>query len=494
MATSKDIQEVKNSASVFVVFGATGDLSGRKIFPSFFELSKNNLLPEKFKIIACARSKLQTSDFRDSLKDSTNPKDQKAWDTFAQKIEYVAADVEKNIDLSKVSEAISNFEDAAKVCPQQIFYMAVSPFIFKESIQNLGKNKLNLGCSRHPKRARIVIEKPFGFDLKSALDLDLELHKLFQEDHIYRIDHFLGKETVQNIFAFRFGNELFEPIWNNAYVDNVQITAAERIGIEHRGEYYDKTGALRDFIQNHLLQLLAITTMEIPEKFDHDHIRNKKLDVIRSIKKLTADEVVTSTVRGQYELYHQEEKVDPKSQTETYAMVRFEIENKRWQGVPFYLRTGKHLEGKVTSIIFSFKEKRHKFFENFWDKSMPNHITLQIQPNEGIGIRLIAKKPGLTTALEPVDMEFCYKTSFNTPQPDAYERLLMDIMTGDQTLFLGDVTESWKLIDPIEEIWQSGKPPLHIYKHGIWGPKAAGDFIAKEGRQWLAPLLTICKI
>ncbi len=494
MATPKDIEDVKKSASVFVIFGATGDLSRRKIFPSFFELSKNSLLPEKFKIIACARSKFTSSDFTDSLKELINPKDPKSWEAFAKKIEYVSADVEKNIDLPKVSAAISKFEDAAQVCPQQIFYMAISPFIFKESIKNLGKNKLNLGCSRHPKRARIVIEKPFGFDLKSALELDAQLHELFEENHIYRIDHFLGKETVQNIFAFRFGNELFEPIWNNLYVDNVQITAAERIGIERRGEYYDKTGALRDFIQNHLLQLLAITTMEMPGKFDHNHIRDKKLEIIKSIKKLTADEVVSSTVRGQYEGYRQEEKVDPNSQTETYAMVKFEIENKRWQGVPFYLRTGKHLEGKVSSIIFSFKEKGHKFFENFWDRSMPNHITLQIQPNEGIGIRLVAKKPGLTTALEPVDMEFCYRTSFDTPQPDAYERLLMDIMIGDQTLFLGDVTESWKLIDPIEEVWQSGKPPLHIYKHGSWGPEAADEFIKKEGSEWLAPLLTICKI
>lgn len=494
MATPKDIADIKKSASVLIVFGATGDLSTKKIFPSLFELFKNNLLPDKFKIVASARTKFQTSEFSKKLRESINPTDQKAWQGFENLIDYVPSDIDQNVDMDKIKNSIWEFEESANVCPQQIFYMAVSPFIFKKAVKNLGKNQLNLGCQKHGKHARVVVEKPFGFDLKSALDLDAELLKYFEDEQIFRIDHFLGKETVQNILAFRFGNEIFEPVWNNQYIDNVQITMAEYVGVEKRGEYYDKTGALRDVIQNHLLQLMSLVTMEMPEKFDHTHIRQKKLEIIKNIKKMTPEEVIASTVRGQYENYRQEEKIDPKSQTETYAMAKLEIENKRWQGVPFYLRTGKRLEGKVTSIIFSFKERGHKFFENFWEKPMPNHITIQIQPNEGIGIRLVAKKPGLTTALEPVDMEFCYKTSFDTPQPDAYERLLMDIMIGDQTLFLGQVADSWKIIDPIEEVWQNGKPNMATYKPGSWGPKEAEDLIEKDKRTWLAPLLTICKI
>ncbi|KKR51164.1 MAG: Glucose-6-phosphate 1-dehydrogenase [Candidatus Curtissbacteria bacterium GW2011_GWA1_40_16] len=494
MATPKDIEDIKKSASVLIIFGATGDLSTKKIFPSLFELFKNNLLPEKFKIVAAARSKFKTSDFTSRLKENLNPSDKKAWQGFEKLIDYVSSDIEKNQDLDKIKGAISKFEQSANVCPQQIFYMAVSPFIFKRAVENLGKNKLNLGCQMHSKRARVVVEKPFGFNLKSALDLDTALFKYFEDGQIFRIDHFLGKETVQNILAFRFGNEIFEPVWNNQYIDNVQITMAEYVGVEKRGEYYDKTGALRDVIQNHLLQLMSLVTMEMPEKFDHTNIRRKKLEIIKSVKKLTPEEVISSTVRGQYEGYLNEEKINPKSQTETFAMAKLAIENKRWQGVPFYLRTGKRLEGKASSIIFSFKERGHRFLENFWEKPMPNHITLQIQPNEGIGIRLAAKKPGLTTTLEPVDMEFCYRTSFDTPQPDAYERLLMDVMTGDQTLFLGQVADSWKIIDPIEEVWQNGKPPLHSYKPGSWGPKEADDLVEKDGRKWLAPLLTICKI
>src|SRR3989344_4147627 len=452
MATPQDIADVKNSASVFIIFGATGDLAKRKIFPSFWELSKNGFLPDKFKIIASARTKFATPDFLKNLKESLDDvKDKKAWELFSSKIEYIASDVDQSVGLENIESATQEFENHTNICSQQILYLAISPFIIEQAIENLGKSKLNLGCQKHGKHARVVIEKPFGFDLKSAINLDEKLHKYFTETQIYRIDHFLGKETVQNIFAFRFGNELFEPVWNNQYIDHVQITAAEHIGIEKRGEYYDKVGALRDVTQNHLLQLLSLVTMEAPEKFDHAHIRNKKLAIVQNIKRQRTDEIIKSGVRGQYDGYLKEEKIDPKSTTETYAMVKLEIENNRWHGVPFYLRTGKKLTGKVSSIIFSFKEKGHKFFENFWERPMPNHITLQIQPNEGIGIRLVAKKQGLTTSLEPVDMEFCYKTSFDVAQPEAYERLLLDVILGDQSLFISqqEVEASWRIIDPI---------------------------------------------
>ena len=494
MALPKDIEKAKNTPTAFVIFGATGDLSRKKIFPSFFELFKANLLPKHFKIVAAARSQLALSDFVISLKERVQVTDYKAWDKFAKVIDYIPSDVAQNQDLEKITKTLDQYENQIGQCTQRIFYMSISPYIYEEAFTNLGIHKMHLGCRLHNNLAKIVIEKPFGHDLKSAQNLNLILEKFFTEEQIFRIDHYLGKETVQNIFAFRFGNELFEPVWNNKYVDHVQITLAEPAGIGKRGEYYDQAGALRDIVQNHLLQLVSIVTMDAPNRFEQKAIRAKKIEIVKSIKKLTHQDIISHTVRAQYENYREEEKVDSKSQTETYAALKLYIENPRWQGVPFYLRTGKKLAGQVSSIIFQFKEKGHEIFENFWDKPMPNHITLQIQPNEGIGIRLVAKTPGITTSLEPVDMEFCYKTSFDVPQPDAYERLLIDIIVGDQTLFLGQVEESWKIIDPIEEVWAGGKPKLETYKVGSWGPKAADDLIEVDGRKWLTPLLTICKI
>ncbi len=496
MPTQEEIENVKNLPTAFVIFGATGDLATKKIFPSLFELSKSSLLPDKFKIVAAARRELTSEEFNKNLFEKLNPKDKKAWESFAAQIAYFACDVAQNENLDNLVNVLAAFEDQTKACVKRVFYMAISNSIYEKAFENLGKSGLNLGCQIHGSKARIVIEKPFGWDFISARRLNSKLLKYFAEEDIYRIDHYLGKETVQNIFAFRFGNELFEPILNNNYIDHVQITAAEGIGIEKRGEYYDRAGALRDFLQNHLLQLMSLITMEPPQKFDAPSIQERKLEIIKSIKIPTAEEVLKTTVRGQYKGYKDEEKVKPDSQTETYSLVKLFIENQRWHGVPFYIRTGKRLEGKVTSIILELKEKGHVLFENFWERPMPNHITLQIQPNEGIGIRLVAKKPGLSTILEPVDMEFCYKTSFDTPQPDAYERLLLDIILGDQTLFISQqvVEQSWKIIDPIEEVWHSGNPPLEVYKAGTWGPKAADDLIKKDGRKWLAPILSICKL
>ncbi len=486
--------DIKNIPSIFVIFGATGDLSRKKIFPSLFKLYCAKLLPEKFKIIATARSSFTTDEFLDLIAETTPSKDQAKWSSFKSLVEYLPTDIEKKIGLDTLKEKIDAFEDEIGSCSQRIFYMAISPFIYEYAFETLGQYKLNLGCQKHGKLARIVIEKPFGYDYESSQLLNKKLNEYFEEKQIFRIDHFLGKETVQNIFAFRFANEFFEPIWNKNYIDHVQITMAEHVGVERRGEYYDRAGALRDTIQNHLLQLLSIVTMEEPKMFDQTSIRDKKLDVLRSIRRLSEAEVATNTIRGQYEGYKDEEKVDPKSTTETYALAKLFIDNDRWQGVPFYLRTGKKLVGKVTSIIFSLKEPGHPLFDSFTKESIGNHVTLQIQPNEGIGIHLAAKKPGLTTTLEPVDMEFCYKTSFTEPQPDAYERLIIDMISGDQTLFLGQVGESWKIIDPIHKAWEANAAALTTYKPGSWGPAEADKLIQTDKKDWLAPLLSICKI
>lgn len=487
----------KTGSTIFVIFGATGNLATKRIFPALFKLSLANLLSQKFSVIACARTAYTDDAFQKLIKGAVLPKDEKTWASFIQKIDYLSLDAAEDINLDKLSAKIKTREQTFGECAGRIFYMAISPDIFEKAILNLGKNNLHLACQIHNgKKPAIIVEKPFGQNLESARNLDSKLANFFGEDQIYRIDHYLGKETAQNIFAFRFANEIFEPVWNNQFIDHLQITTAEYIGVEKRGEFYDKTGALRDMVQNHVIQLLTLVTMEMPKKFTSEDINAQKLAVVKSIKIPNEKEIAKNTIRGQYEGYLSEEKINPASQTETYAMIKLFIENKRWAGVPFYLRTGKKLPGKVTSIIVQFKEKGHKFFENFWEKPLPNHITFQIQPNEGIGIRLAAKKPGLSTILEPVDMEFCYKTSFDTPQPEAYERLLLDVILGDQSLFMNQnvIEESWKVIDPIANVWQAGTPKLTIYKPGSWGPKEADDLIKRDSREWLAPLLTICKI
>ena len=496
MAAEKDIEKIKNVPTALVIVGATGDLSRKRIFPALFELFKTNLLPKYFKIIATARTPHSDNDFRQIVKEMLKVKDQNDWQNFAQKITYISADFDQGKNLEEIGQKLNHFEKEAGDCLLRIYYLSVSPAILENAFENLGKNKLHLGCTIHHEKPRIIVEKPFGYNLNSAQKLHKSLLNFFDEDQIYRIDHYLGKETIQNILAFRFANEIFEPIWNKDFIDHVQITTAEDIGVEKRGEFYDKTGALRDITQNHLLQLLTLTTMEEPAKFNAESVNKQKLAVLKSIKIPTRNGILNSTVRGQYPGYLTEEKINPASKTETYALVKLFVQNPRWQDVPFYLRCGKKLTGKVTSIIIQFKERGHKIFEKFWQSPIPNHITIQIQPNEGIGIRLAAKKPGLTTQLEPVDMEFCYRTSFDTAQPDAYERLLLDVIQGDQTLFLSQeiVETSWKIIDPIRNIWDEGSLQLVTYKVGNWGPKEADELIEKDGRTWLAPLLTICKI
>lgn len=494
MPQLKDLDKIKSLPTSLVIFGATGDLARKRIFPALFKLYTSNLLPSKFKIVASARTPHQSEEFRRVVKEYIKPEIDSDWNNFSINIDYLSLDVAENKNLKELLAILEKFEVEIGTCIQRVYYMSISPDIFQSAVKNIGINELNEPCT-HNSKPRIIIEKPFGRDLKSAQELDQTLSKYFSEDQIYRIDHYLGKETVQNIFAFRFGNEIFEPIWNNQYVDNIQITMGEYIGVEKRGVFYEKTGALRDIVQNHLLQLLALSTMDQPESFHAKSINAKKLEIIKSIKKMSADEITKNTVRAQYKGYTQEENVSETSQTETYALTKLELQHPRWTNVPVYLRAAKKMPGKITSIIFQFKEKGHKLLEDS-DAQLPNTITLQIQPNEGIGIRLVAKKPGLTADFQPVDMEFCYKNTFDTPQPEAYERLMMDVILGDQSLFMSQevIAESWKVIDPIEEAWAKGSPQLVTYKPGTWGPKEADDLIEKDGRQWLAPLLEVCKI
>jgi len=494
MALPKDIEKIKKQATVFVIFGATGNLAQKKLFPALFALFKSNLLPKQLKIIATSRTEHTTLKFQEITEKSLASEDTKNWQEFFQTIEFISSDIAENKNIEKITKRLSEIEKEAGACIKVILYLAIAPTIYEAALKNIGQNKLNFGCLIHKNKSRVVVEKPFGYDFASSQRLNSQIAQIFEKEQIFRIDHFLGKETVQNILAFRFGNEIFEPVLNNDYVDNIQITFTEYGGIDKRGAFYDQAGALRDVVQNHLFQLLAIATMEEPQSFGHEDFRQRRIEIIKSIKKIEKNDVEKYTVRAQYGGYRNEENVDRNSQTETYALVKLFLDNKRWQNVPIYIRTGKKLASDVASIIYSFKEVKHKVFENFWQNPQPNHITIQIKPAEGIGIRLVAKKPGLTTALEPVDMEFCYRRSFDVPQPDAYERLLMDVILGDQTLFIGEVGASWKVIDPIREAWDAGKPPLATYKPGSWGPQEADQFMMREGHVWLAPYLTICKI
>ncbi|MBI3342304.1 glucose-6-phosphate dehydrogenase [Candidatus Curtissbacteria bacterium] len=488
--------DLNSKPIAFVIFGATGDLAKKRIFPALFKLYTQNLLPTQIKVICAARTVYTSESFQDYVYENLKIENRAAFDDFAKTIEYLPIDVAEDKNLKDVTAAISKFEKEVDACPQTIYYMSIAPDIFSSAIENLGAEGLNISCSVHNSKPRIIIEKPFGSSLESALTLKLLLEKYFDEEQIYRIDHYLGKETVQNIFAFRFGNEIFEPTWSNEYIDHIQIITSESIGVEKRGEFYDRAGALRDITQNHLLQLLSIITMEEPKGFNPKDINERKLAVLKDVKTLSPEEVAQSTVRGQYEGYLQEEKINPKSQTETYALVKLEVDNPRWRGVPIYMRTGKKLMGKVTSIIVQFKDTRHKLFGDLDMKPTPNHIILQIQPNEGIGIRLVAKKPGLETTIEPVDMEFCYKNTFDEPQPEAYERLIMDVVQGDQSLFISQevIEQCWRIIDPIKDAWSSNKVPLATYKPGTWGPTEADELLKHDKRDWLTPFLTICKI
>ncbi|HET7339414.1 MAG TPA: glucose-6-phosphate dehydrogenase, partial [Candidatus Dormibacteraeota bacterium] len=377
-----------------------------------------------------------------------------------------------------------------------IFYCATPPSTYQTITLQLQAANLNKGDGWH----RIVVEKPFGTDLQSARELTATLQKVFPEDSVYRIDHYLGKETVQNILAFRFANSIFEPVWNTNLIDHVQITVAEEIGIENRGAYYDGAGALRDIIQNHGLQLITLTAMEPPLAFESNAVRDEKVKVLRSIRPLIGEDIEQSTVRGQYTKgwvlgeqvvgYREEKNVAPDSQTETYAALRLYIDNWRWAGVPFYIRAGKRLPKRVTEIRIQFKRPPHLTFGREAMKEVdPNAITLRIQPEEGISLKFGAKVPSAGLRIRSVTMDFQYVTSFLIEAPEAYERLLLDCMIGDPTLFVraDAVEEAWKLIDPIEASWRAGRPPLEMYAAGTWGPDAAAQLLQADGREWHRP-------
>ena len=489
------------SSTLIFIFGGSGDLNYRKLSPALYNLFIDDWMPEKFSVVGIGRSEYSDENYRshllEGIKQFSRRKDvpDAKWQAFSPHISYLRMDAEKDEEYNLIGDLIKKKETEFGEHPNVIFYMAVAPQLVPDIAKKLGQRHI----SPDKTCTRIVIEKPFGHDLESAHELNELLMSMFDEKQIYRIDHYLGKETVQNIIALRFANALFEPLWNRNYIDHVQITAAETVGSEGRGSYYEGAGALRAMVQNHILQLICMIAMEAPVSFDADEIRNKKVDVLNAVRRIGRDEVSKYAVRGQYDAgwmegekvpaYREEKNVDPKSAIETFAAAKFYIDNWRWQDVPFYIRTGKRLHQKTTVINIEFRPApNYAFPPEAAETWRPNRLTISIQPEMDIRLRFQSKRPGQSMTLNPVDMIFRYKDAYDGNEPEAYETLLLDVMEGNATLFMrkDQVEAAWKIIMPILDAWKNRVPvSFPNYAPGSWGPEDAEALIAKDGHQWI---------
>src|SRR5215217_1037360 len=485
-----------------VLFGATGDLAHRKVIPALYQLWRTNLLPHDFVILAIGRRDYDDeslrADFRKSLEKFSRvlPLDEAAWRSFAARIRYQRCDFDDPAAFDRLVTTLDGIDKERNSRGNHLYYLATQPSAFAEIVGQLGR--VGLDHERHEGGwRRIVIEKPFGHDLVSAIRLNREVGKVCRKSQVYRIDHYLGKETVRNLLVFRFGNGIFEPIWNRRHIDHIQITVAQSIGVENRGAFYEETGASRDFLQNHLLQLLSLVAMEPPATFDADALRDEKVKVIRAIGELTPDQIRSDVIRGQYgpgwvaaksaQGYRQEPEVDPESETETFIAARFEVDDWRWSGVPFYLRTGKRLPKRATEIAIQFKEVPHRLFKDSSSEPDPNLLAIRIQPDEGIMLRFGAKVPGLGIDVRSVTMDFTYGSAFSVDSPDAYETLILDALLGDQSLFTraDEVEAAWSIVSPMHEAWlDSPAPEFPNYASGTWGPERADELVREDGRRW----------
>jgi glucose-6-phosphate 1-dehydrogenase len=489
--------------TVVVIFGGGGDLTHRKLVPALYNLFLDRWLPQQFAVVGIDRLNQKDEVYRQHLHEGVDEFSRRGktkgdeWDRFAPYVNYLSADFTDAGTYAKLSEHLRKLDKDWQTKAHHIFYLATAPSMIEAIAGQLQKAEL----LADEKSSRLVVEKPFGRDLDSARALNRQLTSLMSENQIYRIDHYLGKETVQNILALRFANSFLEPIWNRRYINHVQITVAEQVGVEHRGGYYDHSGALRDMIQNHLLQVLCCIATEPPVSFDANEVRSKKTDVLKAIRPIPRDRVSQLAVRGQYDegavggkqvpAYRQEPDVPRDSATETYAAVKLFVDNWRWQDVPFYLRTGKRLPARISEVFVQFQPVPHRSFPDHASATWaPNRMTIRIQPEEAIQLRFQAKQPGPTLHLRPVQMRFSYKESFQTQPPEAYETLLLDVIRADVTLFMrGDQVEAaWAVVQPILEDW-SMHPPLDFpnYAACSWGPEQADELLARDGRHWFAP-------
>jgi glucose-6-phosphate 1-dehydrogenase len=494
------LERLPVAPTTLVIFGATGDLARRKLLPALYNLAHEGALPERFHLIGVARREKAHEDYKEECEQAIRQFSRRAPHKdvlrgLLQEVRYVAGTFDDESVYSTVQKLLEKFDEQAGEQLARAYYLSTAPAFFPVIVEALGKQGLAQAADA---AVRVVIEKPFGSSLEEATELNHRVLSVFDESQVFRIDHYLGKETVQNMLAFRFANGMFEPLWNRNYIDHVQITAAEDIGIGSRAGYYDKAGALRDLIQNHMLQLLCHVAMEAPVAFNAEEVRNEKVKVLRAIQQPTAEETAEMSARGQYTAGHvggddvpgylEEEGVPPHSRTETYAALRLEVDNWRWAGVPFYLRAGKRLARKVTEIAVTLKPVPHLAFSQ--DGSLgvrPNQLVLTVQPNEGVSLQLGAKIPGTRMSIRPVNMEFNYGTSFLSQSPEAYERLIMDVMLGDPTLFTrnDEVQAQWEVCEPVLESWHEETGPIPTYEAGSQGPLEA-ERILLPGHGWRA--------
>jgi len=498
MAAARAAAASDSAAFSLTIFGASGDLTRRKLIPALFALYASRTLPEPFAIVAVARTLMSSEEFRRRMREAVTefgrvqPPSEAVWDRFAAALHYVSGDPKDPALYARLDEVLRGLEGDR---PQnRLFYCATPPSLYDDIVEHLGASGLARAADGW---TRIVVEKPFGQDLATARALNRQLAGVFREEQVFRIDHYLGKETVQNLLVLRFGNGIFEPLWNRNHVDHVQIMVAESIGVETRGAYYEEAGALRDMMQNHLLQLLCLIAMEAPVTFEAAPVRDEKNKVMQALRPIDrADEVA---VRGQYgaglvdgrpaAAYRSEKGVSPDSRTETYAALRLLVDNWRWAGVPFYLRTGKRLARRASEIVIQFRRTPHMIFRRQPRGPEANVLVIRVQPDEGMALRVAAKVPGPELRMSPVTLDFRYTDVFGGQPPEAYERLLLDAIAGDATLYArGDwVEQAWALLDPVLESWKADPSPPSLYDAGSWGPAQAEAFIARDARAWRNP-------
>ncbi|MFQ5823128.1 MAG: glucose-6-phosphate dehydrogenase [bacterium] len=505
----------QKSPITLVIFGASGDLTKRKLIPALFQLAHEKLIPQKTRIIGFARREKSHAQFRAEMNEAVMKyarlkpfQDKKKLHDFTTQLYYHTGnydDQESYIGLKKLLDELDQEMGVTSGESNRLFYLSTPPNVFSGVVNMLGQAELIADPNNKEGWTRVIIEKPFGRNLESAHTLNRQILSILDENQVYRIDHYLGKETVQNIMAFRFGNSIFEPLWNRRYIDHVQITVAEAVSVKARGGYYDQSGALRDMVQNHILQLLALVAMEPPASFAPNAVRDEKVKVLCAIRPIGINEIEHCTIRGQYvsgsikgrsiQDYINETGVDPNSRTETFVALKLHVDNWRWAGIPFYVRTGKALPRRITEITIEFRQPPLALFSHAkheehveGDPMQPNRLSLRVQPNEGIRLTFGLKIPGPSMILHPTDMEFCYDKVFDAEPPEAYERLILDAILGDGTLFIrhDEVEAAWTLIDGVIEGWSAAKTPhIHSYTAGTWGPYAADELIAKDGRKWV---------